>query len=168
MFLKLSLLCYWGLGLWIIASAAPAFLSLYIQRVAVVSIIWTYVLAVLRTLYCSNHIHLVIMITVIMATVSAWFFAYIKISTDRPCICSSCRVYSGVDIGLLVLLWNLLDATLVSSVNTCTVLSRPLIAGVASSRFSEYQLIFSENEAIVDSRLRPQSCCHLAKCIEMQ
>ena len=24
------------------------------------------------------------------------------------------------------------------------------------------------NKAIVDSRLRPQSCCHLAKCIEMQ
>ena len=24
------------------------------------------------------------------------------------------------------------------------------------------------NKAIVDSRLRPQSCCHLANCIEMQ
>ena len=24
------------------------------------------------------------------------------------------------------------------------------------------------NKAIVDSRLRPQSCCYLAKCIEMQ
>ena len=36
-------------------------------------------------------------------------------------------------------------------------------------RYKKYFRLYNQsNKEIVDSRLRPQSCCHLANCIAMQ
>ena len=77
---------------------------------------------------------------------------------------------SARDSTSLLLTWQreLTASRRISSTTASTSLQHTQQANRSNVILSNYTDRPNTNKAIVDSRLRPQSCCHLANCIEMQ